>query len=148
MWAIFDLDGTLADIEERRQHCTLGPGKLNWDEFFNPENIKMDKPNPKVIKMCHTLKRAGYEIAIFSGRSDRTRQATEEWLDLNFIDHDLLVMRPEGDYTPDDQLKLDWLNHHFPDRSVIDWVFDDRNKVVDMWRKEGLTCMQVAPGDF
>jgi hypothetical protein len=25
---------------------------------------------------------------------------------------------------------------------------DDRQKVVDMWRAEGLTCFQVAPGDF
>ena len=27
-------------------------------------------------------------------------------------------------------------------------VFDDRNQVVDMWRQNGLTCFQVADGDF
>ena len=27
-------------------------------------------------------------------------------------------------------------------------VFDDRNQVVDMWRSNGLTCFQVADGDF
>jgi hypothetical protein len=27
-------------------------------------------------------------------------------------------------------------------------VVDDRQKVVDMWRENGLTCFQVAPGDF
>jgi len=27
-------------------------------------------------------------------------------------------------------------------------VFDDRNSVVDMWRENGVRCMQVAPGDF
>ena len=27
-------------------------------------------------------------------------------------------------------------------------VVDDRQKVVNMWRDLGLTCVQVAPGDF
>ena len=27
-------------------------------------------------------------------------------------------------------------------------VFDDRQQVVDMWRDNGLTCFQVADGDF
>lgn len=27
-------------------------------------------------------------------------------------------------------------------------VFDDRQQVVDMWREIGLTCCQVAPGNF
>jgi hypothetical protein len=28
------------------------------------------------------------------------------------------------------------------------FVLDDRNQVVDFWRSKGLTCFQVAPGDF
>lgn len=27
-------------------------------------------------------------------------------------------------------------------------VLDDRNQVVEMWRAAGLTCLQVADGDF
>lgn len=27
-------------------------------------------------------------------------------------------------------------------------VLDDRNKVVKMWRELGLTCLQMAEGDF
>jgi len=27
-------------------------------------------------------------------------------------------------------------------------VFDDRDKVVKMWRNQGLRCCQVAEGDF
>ena len=53
-------------------------------------------------------------------------------------------------YMPDDELKQHWLDDLFPGdiRDRIVAVFDDRQKVVDMWRKNGLTCMQVAPGDF
>ena len=34
------------------------------------------------------------------------------------------------------------------DEAVVVAVFDDRDKVVKMWREIGLTCMQVAPGNF
>ena len=27
-------------------------------------------------------------------------------------------------------------------------VFDDRDRVVAVWRKHGIRCCQVAPGDF
>ena len=62
-------------------------------------------------------------------------------------------MRPTSKdwmYMPDDKLKQHWLDDLFPGdkKKNIVCVFDDRNKVVDMWRKNDLTCMQVAPGDF
>ena len=34
------------------------------------------------------------------------------------------------------------------DYKDIWFVLEDRQCVVDMWRGEGLTCLQVAPGDF
>jgi len=146
-WIIFDLDGTLADIEDRRQLCTKENGKMDWNKFFDPENIKLDKPNQPVIMMAQALTAFGYKIAIFSGRSAKTKDATKDWLHEHDIKFDVLKMRPERNFTPDEQLKLKWLND-------MDWkedvkaVFDDRQKVVDMWREIGLTCMQVAPGNF
>ncbi len=90
-------------------------------------------------------------MIIFSGRSDATREETEKWLAVNGIVYDKLLMRPgtgEGMFTPDDQLKEDWLNQEFPDKSQILCVYDDRDKVVNMWRRNGISCFQVAPGDF
>ena len=46
----------------------------------------------------------------------------------------------------DSDLKQMWLDTIGVD--TVDMVFDDRNQVVDMWRKNGLTCFQVADGDF
>ena len=43
---------------------------------------------------------------------------------------------------------LHWLDDIFPDKNDIFAVFDDRQQVVDMWRANGLTCFQVAEGDF
>ena len=33
-WVIFDLDGTLADIEGRRKMAMKSNGKMDWDIFF------------------------------------------------------------------------------------------------------------------
>ena len=152
-WVIFDLDGTLANIEERRKLSTKDNGKMDWDKFFDPENIRLDKPNPAVIKMAQVLAESGHMIAILSGRSKGTQLTTKSWLNKNNVPYHIIKMRPtskEWMYMPDDELKQHWLDDLFPGdiRDRIVAVFDDRQKVVDMWRKNGLTCMQVAPGDF
>ena len=52
---IFDLDGTLALIDDRRAISTKDNGKMDWDKFFDPVNIQLDKPNWPVILMAQTL---------------------------------------------------------------------------------------------
>ena len=102
-WVIFDLDGTLALIDDRRVLCTKDNGKLDWDKFFDPSNIKMDKPNHPVIKMAQTLAEAGHMIAIFSGRSESTLLSTKSWLNRHNVPWHTLNMRPVRDFTPDDK---------------------------------------------
>ena len=144
---IFDLDGTLALIDKRRDLATKDNGKMDWDVFFDPDNIDLDLPNQTVIDMANMLHSQGYLIYIFSGRSDKTEDATKDWLDKHNVNYDLLQMRPQGLlYKPDNDLKQDWLN--VIKKDTVAMVFDDRNQVVDMWRKNGLTTFQVADGDF
>jgi phosphoglycolate phosphatase-like HAD superfamily hydrolase len=148
---IFDLDGTLALIDKRRAISMDADGKMDWNTFFNPSMIELDEPNAPVIEMAKMLKAAGHMIVILSGRSKATKEATREWLNEFGVPFDVLKMRPtsnEFKFKPDDKLKQDWLDQLFTDRSDILCVFDDRQKVVDMWRANGLTCMQVAPGNF
>lgn len=148
---IFDLDGTLALIDERRKISIKDNGKMDWDTFFNPTNIALDGPNTPVIETARLFKNNGFRIVIFSGRSQVTELATRDWLKKFDIPFDLLVMRStsnEFKFMRDDDLKQGWLNDIFPDKSEIFAVFDDRNKVVEMWRRNGITCFQVADGDF
>jgi hypothetical protein len=148
---IFDLDGTLALIDKRRAISTKDDGKMDWDTFFDPKNIDLDQPHDAVIKMAQTLKATGHMIVILSGRSKATKDATRAWLQKFDVPFDVLKMRPTSKqfmFMPDDKLKQMWLDQLFTDKSDIVCVFDDRQKVVDMWRSHGLTCMQVAPGDF
>ena len=144
---IFDLDGTLALIDKRRDLATKDNGKMDWNVFFDPDNIDLDLPNQTVIDMANLLHSQGYLIYIFSGRSDKTEDATITWWDKHNVRYDLLQMRPQGLlYKPDNDLKQDWLN--VIKKDTVAMVFDDRNQVVDMWRKNGLTTFQVADGDF
>ena len=144
---IFDLDGTLALIDKRRDLATKDDGKMDWDVFFDPKNIDLDLPNQPVIDMANMLSKQGYTILILSGRSDVTHQATRDWLNKHGVWFDNLIMRTQDFlYMKDSDLKNMWLNTIGKDRVAM--VFDDRNQVVDMWRKSGLTCFQVADGDF
>ena len=148
---IFDLDGTLALIDDRRKISTKPNGKIDWDIFFNPKNIDLDKSNLPVIQVLKMFKQQGFRIVILSGRLKTTKDATKRWLVLNGVPFDVLKMRPDNNsfkFTPDDELKQWWLDTLFSDTSEIFAVFDDRQKVVDMWRRNGLTCFQVADGNF
>ena len=168
---IFDLDGTLANIDARRLKAgspsgkTPTPSKMDWDVFFDPDNIKLDTPNDPVIKMAQLFKKDGFKIVIFSGRNDRSFDTTKQWLKKFDVPFDLLVMRPDkfksdswpiadGNpatsdmrFMPDDILKKKMLDT-FVDINDVFLVVDDRQKVVDMWRDLGLNTFQVAPGDF
>ena len=150
---IFDLDGTLADIDARRTKASKPNGKMDWDIFFDPDNISLDLPNTPVIEMAKTLHAAGKTIVIFSGRSKATKSATADWLDKHDVPFHVMKMRPTGHpwaFMPDDKLKKHWLDNIFPGdkKDRILCIFDDRDKVVNMWRDNGLTCFQVAPGNF
>ena len=148
---IFDLDGTLALIDTRRALSLKMNGKLDWDKFFDPINISMDKPNVPVIKVAQMFKQNGFRIIILSGRLKTTKDATRKWLNDNDVPFDILKMRPDNNqfkFMPDDDLKQNWLDSLFSNKDDIFAVFDDRQKVVDMWRNNGLNVFQVADGNF
>ena len=138
---VFDLDGTLADVEHRR-HLIEKPNR-RWDAFFAacPDDALIDAA--ALAFRAHEA--AGHRVEVWSGRSDAVRAETEAWL----AGHDLaparLLMRPDRDYTPDDALKEAWLDRADPAPAL---VYDDRDKVVAMWRRRGVPCFQVAPGAF
>ena len=144
---IFDLDGTLALVDKRREIAKKPNGKIDFDIFYDPQYIELDEPNSSVIELAKMYKRNGYEIVIVSGRSDRTKEATERWLEKYGILYDQMIMRKRKNLTPDNELKERWLEKYL-DRDDIRVVVDDRQRVVDMWRRNGLNVFQVANGNF
>lgn len=135
MFVLVDVDGTLALRGDR--------------EPFDWSKASLDSPNIPVIEVVRALAGAGFKIAYLSGRDERIRQLTQDWLDIHVQVTGTLLMRQEGDGRPDDLVKEEIVRSHFSDLSKILLVLDDRNRVVNMWRDRiGLVCFQVADGDF
>ena len=122
--------------------------KPNWDAFHAA--CVGDTPIKPVIDLLRRVVAQGEaDVWVWSGRMDTVMQETKDWLKLHCPWWIRLRMRDKGDYTPDDQLKESWLHALSPeDRARLVMVFDDRQRVVDMWRRNGVVCAQVAPGDF
>ena len=148
---IFDLDGTIA-MPTRRIHLLPPKGKgtdEQWHAFYDA--CDTDEPNVAVIKTLCTLHKGGADIYIWTGRSDRAMAKTVRWLFLNVPGPAPILahMRKGNDRTPDNMLKKQWLNGMDQiDRDRLVAVFDDRDRVVKMWRDNRITCFQVAEGDF
>lgn len=145
---VFDLDGTIAKCEHRL-HYIYGE-KRDWSGFY--QACKDDAPNWPVIQTLNALSAAGHRCVIISGRSDEVRTETLAWLAQYDVHVVGLYMRPDKDYTPDDKLKERIMQDAqeemgFKQEDVL-CIYDDRQKVVDMWRRNGYTCFQVAAGDY
>lgn len=154
---VCDLDGTLANCEHRVHHVqkTDGAGlrrKPNWDAFY--AGVKDDEANYPVLNLLHTYLSAehDYHLIFCSGRPERCRDDTETWLHEQGFHRGHkaryeLLMRKDGDFRADNVVKQEILDAHI-DKDRVLFVLDDRQQVVDMWRRNGLTCFQVAEGNF
>lgn len=130
---IVDIDGTLALKGNRNP--------------FNLSEVEMDKPNKNIVELVKVLKHK-YYIFLVSGRDEICRKETEKWLVKNSIKFDKLYMREENDYRKDVIVKNEIYIQHIEKRGEVFLVLDDRNQTVEGWRKLGLTCLQVAEGNF
>lgn len=133
---IFDIDGTLALRGDRSPY--------DW------ANVGLDTPNLAVVETYRCLYHFNqyFNFFIFSGRDEVCRPETEKWLKDNGIRYDRLLMRPEGNNQPDTEIKTKFFLDEVEDKYEVVAVFDDRDSVVKMWRSLGLTCFQVAEGNF
>lgn len=142
---LFDLDGTLADIEHRRSF--LESPSPDWKSFN--QHMGDDTPNKPIVDLYKTLwKSEEYEIIILTGRNEEFRKVTEKWLTWNEIPFEKLLMRADEDFRPDYIIKEEMLNDLISQGKSILFTVDDRQQVVDMWRRNGITCLQCDYGDF
>ncbi len=142
---LFDIDGTIADIAHRRK-C-LDQDKPDWRAFNNA--MGDDTLNAPVVELYKTLWDSGkYDIILVSGRGEESRKITEQWLTWNEIPFDRLLMRPLKDFRADTLIKEEILDQLRAEGKEILFTVDDRQQVVDMWRKNGITCLQCDVGDF
>ena len=137
--AIVDIDGTLA-------HRT---GRSPYDY----DRVGEDRVDHLVRWQIEKFLHANVTVFLCSGRPESCREQTEDWLSINQVQYDSLLMRPADAYRKGNQLP-DWIvKYHLFDKHIRRKYnpivsIDDRNQVVEMWRLLGIRCWQVAPGDF
>lgn len=131
---IFDVDGTLA--------------KMNGRSPYDYSAVMSDVANTSVQKVFKVLEETGdYVMVVVTARDGSCAASTREWLALNGIRWDEFHIRPEGNRESDAVVKRRILEDVSTRYNVVG-VFDDRDRVVDMWREAGLTCFQVDYGAF
>ena len=126
---ICDLDGTLALFNDNPYERDFSKDKLN-------------KAVAEVIKHTSAI------TLITSGRNSKFREETEVWLKENGIKYGEMFMRAEDDSRKDSIVKQEIYEANIKGKYNVLFVLDDRNQVVDFWRSQGLTCLQVADGNF
>lgn len=133
---IVDIDGTLAHRCDR-----------NWFEY---DKVDQDHLDIAVYGIVEAFQKKGYTILIVSGRegTEVCRQKTLAWLDKHEVPYYDLMMRKEGDFRRDSIVKKEIYDTLIKDKFDVEFVLDDRQQVVDMWREIGLKCLQVAEGNF
>jgi len=135
---IVDLDGTLAIFE----------GVRNGLDF---SDVTKDKVNEVVKEVLIMYKKYDKKrkIIVISGRPNNKNvyQQSLFWLKKNKIPFDeLFLVDREG--LPDAENKKFFYQTKIKDKYQIDFVLEDRNSVVKMWREIGLVCFQVAETNY
>lgn len=132
---ICDLDGTLA--------------LMNGRNPFDASNCDKDLLNEPVANVLRNYKKLDYKILLVSGREDKYKEPTLRFLEQHAIAFDELIMRKSGDNRKDSIIKTEIYSDSIKEKYFVEFVLDDRNQVVDTWRKElKLPCFQVYYGDF
>ena len=136
---IFDVDGTLMDIDHRR-HFVEGD-KRDFKSFFAA--MDQDTPRPEIFDLAHKCSQSvADEVIVVSGRNERHRLITE--VQLKDLRYRQLILRPDDNYEPDYVFKQSVLDMLIEHDLKPDMVFDDRPTVIDMWRKNGIPCCDVG----
>jgi len=152
---VFDLDSTLADIEHRMHFITQPEGwitdfqghfKPDWKSFF--DTCVNDKPIQWAIDLLRLVSRHG-TVLILTGRNADVEGQTRDWLCVHNVLYDYLIMRPVDDHAPDDFLKPKLLEKFLRDKDYqVQFIVDDRKRVVEAYRKLGYNVLQCANGDY
>tara|TARA_Y100000385_G_scaffold219949_1_gene229476 strand:+ start:334 stop:744 length:411 start_codon:yes stop_codon:yes gene_type:complete len=116
---------------------------------FKTEDCLSDIVNVPIKNIVNFFNNNNYDIIIVSGRHEKFKDITLKWLKVNKINYTEIFLRENKDYRSDDIVKKEIYLNKIKNAWVVEFVLDDRDKVVKMWRNElNLTCLQVNYGDF
>ncbi len=161
---IVDIDGTVAEKGDR--------SPFDWSKVSGDTPIE---PIVKLVKILITQKYSEEKIVFFSGRKECCMGDTITWINKYIFNYEgtyslsndceirffnsatneekyhseyQLFMRKDDDDRNDAITKRELFDEHIRGKFFVEFILDDRDRVVKMWRELGLSCLQVANGDF
>lgn len=140
---IFDIDGTLADCRHREKYLHKKP--KDWKAFFSQADADLPIEGMRLLNQI-VFESRKFKVVLCTGRHEGMRAGTQAWLKKHDFYYDELYMRKEGDFRQDYVVKKEMLDLFV--KNDIAFVIDDRQQAVDMWRREGLLCLQCADGKY
>lgn len=137
-FAVFDIDGVLADVAHRLHH--LRRPRKNWSAFFASA-----AEDPLLGEGARRVRRAASEHAIvyLTGRPAHLRAVTQDWLDRHALPSGALVMRPSADRRPAAVVKVELLAT-VASQGHVSVVVDDDEQVCTALRASGYRVEQAT----
>lgn len=144
-WAVLDLDGVVADVRPRLVHLARRP--KDWEAFFAA--IPTDAPLAAGVALAHELAER-FRLVYVSGRPERTRADTADWLRAHALPPAPLHLRREGDRRPARVAKVSIIRG-LARQAPVGLVVDDDPQVLEACRAAGwpvrlATWGQSLPG--
>jgi phosphoglycolate phosphatase-like HAD superfamily hydrolase len=137
-YAVVDLDGVVADVRHRLTYVERRPKE--WDRFFAA--APLDPVLPEGRAVVEELVASGAELVWLTGRPERCRKDTVDWLARNDLPAARLYMRREADHRPARMTKLAVLRELAARRAIAIMVDDDA-AVVRTLREAGFPVMHA-----
>lgn len=147
---IADLDGTLSlfNCKKKGKVDMRAPG-AHIRNPYDASNADEDSLNEVVAEVLQYMSDHGdCHVFFCTGRDAKYKKATEIFLDKHIRFPHTLLMRDKGDSRKDSTVKDEMYRTHIEGKFNVVLVLDDRNSAVSHWRSLGLTCFQVADGNF
>lgn len=142
--AIFDIDGTLADVSSMRHYVLTDPRRKDFDRFhkaaclFAPAHVE-------IVSEAWMWKARGVHILVVTSRMRKWGSYTKVWMDKHGVPYDRIYMRNNGDHRRDFEVKKDILARIRSQGYSIVKAYDDNPNVLALWRAEGIP-VHVVPG--
>lgn len=143
---ICDIDGTIADIEHRMKWWLKKP--RDYAKFY--EKIEDDAPISEMIALVNDLAHGPRELAVIylTGRHEGVRARTQKWLNDHGLPIGPLFMRDDVDFRSDTDFKKTIYYGIIAPKYDVQFVLEDRSRVVAMWRSIRVKCLSVAEGNY
>lgn len=141
---VFDIDGTLADNSHRVGYVQTKP--KNWPAYHAMTGH--DKLHEDIKYLHELFMLAGDTVLVCTGRNEKHRGITTEWLNRHMIYFKEMFMRQDADYRDDGIVKSDLLDQIIEKYGFPYLWFDDRDRVVAAIRNRGVRVLQVRDGSF